>query len=417
MSAQAARSASPDQSDRLLWLAAAVLALLGASWLVISQPWSASELEASSEPSSAPLITAAPESGGTVVATPAQAGLDNPLRMAQLAYEAGMLVEPDNYSAWTLFARALAEDPGNLAAQQGLEAVAGELLKRAAAALEQGRFDDAELAVNRILAVLPKHAPAATLHEKITASAAEPAPAPRVAVEPVRPEIDTRRRQGEVSPPRVESARTPAPRAATPPVDRVAEHHGAFQLAMRSNRLLTPADDNAKAHVEALLAANPQHELTLSAQSILAEELLSRSKQALEALDADAARSWIDAAESISADAVALAAARARLDEQLISMESAKPLPASELTIREYVAPDYPGRALARGIEGWVDVEFIVATNGSTREVVAAEASHDRLFRNEAVEAVSQWQFEPRDFLGRFIEQRSYARIRFTLTE
>ena len=34
-----------------------------------------------------------------------RAALDNPLRMAQLAYDAGMLVEPEEYSAWTLFSR------------------------------------------------------------------------------------------------------------------------------------------------------------------------------------------------------------------------------------------------------------------------------------------------------------------------
>jgi hypothetical protein len=43
------------------------------------------------------------------------------------------------------------------------------------------------------------------------------------------------------------------------------------------------------------------------------------------------------------------------------------------------------------------------------------DASHETLFRREATEAVSKWQFEPKMFMGRAIEQSSYTRIRFVL--
>ena len=94
-------------------------------------------------------------------------------------------------------------------------------------------------------------------------------------------------------------------------------------------------------------------------------------------------------------------------------MESAKPVPASALKISTYVAPAFPQRANERSIEGWVDIEFTVGTDGKTRNVVVTDASHDALFRREATEAVSKWQFEPRIFMGRAIEQSSFTRIRF----
>ena len=96
-------------------------------------------------------------------------------------------------------------------------------------------------------------------------------------------------------------------------------------------------------------------------------------------------------------------------------MEIAKPVPASALKITTYVAPSYPARANERAQEGWVDVEFTVGTDGKTRNVVITDASHDSLFRREATEAVSKWEFEPRVFMGRAIEQTSYTRIRFVL--
>ena len=96
-------------------------------------------------------------------------------------------------------------------------------------------------------------------------------------------------------------------------------------------------------------------------------------------------------------------------------MESAKPIPASALKISTYVAPDFPQRASERNITGWVDVEFTVGTDGKTRNIVVTDASHETIFRREATEAISKWQFEPRVFMGRTIEQTSFTRIRFVL--
>ena len=106
---------------------------------------------------------------------------------------------------------------------------------------------------------------------------------------------------------------------------------------------------------------------------------------------------------------------RAALTEQLIAMEAAKPIPASALKILTYVAPDYPPRANERKLQGWVDVEFTVGTDGKTRNIVVTDASHEQMFRREATEAVQKWQFEPRVFMGRPIEQTSFTRIRFVL--
>jgi protein TonB len=94
-------------------------------------------------------------------------------------------------------------------------------------------------------------------------------------------------------------------------------------------------------------------------------------------------------------------------------MEAAKPVPASALKVKAYVAPVYPIRALDRKVEGWVDVEFTVGVDGATHDVTVTDASHEAFFRREAIEAVEQWRFEPRIFMNRPIEQRSYTRIRF----
>ena len=130
----------------------------------------------------------------------------------------------------------------------------------------------------------------------------------------------------------------------------------------------------------------------------------------------DRLRYAIDEAEGlVGATDDGVRKARAALTEQLIAMEAAKPIPASSLKISTYVAPDYPQRATERNIQGWVDVEFTVGTDGKTRNITVTDASHETMFRREATAAVEKWQFEPRVFMGRPIEQASYTRIRFVL--
>jgi TonB family protein len=404
-----------QQGDRLLWLAAGIVAAIGITWLVISKPWSAGP-----EPAAAP--AAAEVANATAPPMPARArpaagpsGLSNPLRMAQLAYEAGMLVEPEDYSAWTLFAGVLAEDPDNATAKAGLEAVSGELLRRASVALEQGRLDAASQSVERILAALPEHEKALSLGAEIESSRPKPAPAPAV-VRAAPPPAPAPRREAETRRADVAAPDIEAPRIAEP-VNPILAPHEAFQAAMRENRLLTPAENNAKHYVETMRALDPDNELTLAAQSLLSSELLGRSSQALEALDPEAAEFWIDAADSIASDRTAIAVARARLNERLVALESAKPIPASSFDIETYVAPEFPQRALQRSLEGWVDLEFTVLADGSVSEITVSDGSHERFFRSEAAAAVAQWRFAPRVFMGSAIPQRSYTRIRFTIQD
>jgi TonB family protein len=212
--------------------------------------------------------------------------------------------------------------------------------------------------------------------------------------------------------PRVARVETPAP--APPKVDPVKEASEAFDKAMSDGRLLTPADTSAKHFIGVLDRIEANSAATRRARNALSLELLSRATQSIEALDPEAAGIWIDEAEALlGGNDEGVRKARAALTEQLIAMESAKPVPASALKIATYVAPEYPQRALERNIEGWVDIEFTVGTDGKTRDVSVTDASHDSYFRREATEAVSKWTFEPRQFMGRTIEQSSFTRIRF----
>jgi protein TonB len=402
----AAKKQSSNQADLLLWIAGGAIAAVGVSWLVITQPWKgggddeeiAVAMATPSSTAAPPALTAPAQAVADDAAAVPDAELDNPLRMAQLAYDAGMLVEPDEYSAWTLFSRVLKSEPGNAAAVAGLTKVADDLVRRGETALDQGRFDDARATVERIRAALPNHPGAKQLALKIWPDVGRPAPVlPQPAVQVAK----------------VETAPTTPPK---PQVDPIVEAYAAFEKALGEGRLLTPTDQSAKHYVGVLNRLNVDHDSTKKARTALSLEFLSRAAQSIQALDPQAAGIWIDEAEALlGATDEGVRKARSALTEQLIAMEAAKPIPASSLKIVTYVAPEFPQRASERNITGWVDVEFTVGTDGKTRSIVVTDASHDQMFRREATDAVAKWQFEPRVFMGRPIEQTSFTRIRFKL--
>lgn len=59
------------------------------------------------------------------------------------------------------------------------------------------------------------------------------------------------------------------------------------------------------------------------------------------------------------------------------------------------VAPVYPARALSRGLEGYVDLEFFVTPAGTVRDPVVS-FSTSSLFERAALRAVLKFKYKPR---------------------
>ncbi|MEJ2514302.1 MAG: energy transducer TonB [Gammaproteobacteria bacterium] len=80
------------------------------------------------------------------------------------------------------------------------------------------------------------------------------------------------------------------------------------------------------------------------------------------------------------------------------------------------VAPIYPSRAQARGIEGWVLVEFTVTSAGTTRDPVVVEAEPAGYFEEAAMQAVLKFRYKPRVVNGNPVEVAGVRNlIRFEL--
>lgn len=82
----------------------------------------------------------------------------------------------------------------------------------------------------------------------------------------------------------------------------------------------------------------------------------------------------------------------------------------------ERVAPEYPERAERRGIDGTVEVEFVVTPDGSVRDITILDESPRGLdFGPAARRAIAQWQFEPFRRDGEAVERRLDMAVEFVL--
>jgi periplasmic protein TonB len=81
------------------------------------------------------------------------------------------------------------------------------------------------------------------------------------------------------------------------------------------------------------------------------------------------------------------------------------------------VAPVYPPRAAARGLEGYVVVQYTVTTTGETKDITIVESSSS-LFDRAAVESAQKYRYKPRVIDGTAVEVAGVTtRIEFVLED
>lgn len=415
----------------------AVLLAVGAA-LYRHSPW---------ESPQAPPPQAA-ETSEAPAAAPA-AGIERLLGEAEQALEDGRYVEPAGRNAVESFRAVLALDPANPAALDGLTRTADLLLVEAEFALLDGNLAAAARALDAARIASPQHLRLEEFSTRLGEERAKllapnrPAGATRPAatVAAAAPARTDRELQWEralagardaIGRSQTAQAAEWIARAAELGVDPAAVQQLEAQLdALRSatereenarllalanqrlaqGRLVEPATDSAQHYLDLLRASDPGFAGVADTAALLGERLLA------EALQARAA------GRASEADRLFAAAAGFASPEQLRAARSETPpragqpagaagvQPESTLVRLSYAPPAYPQRAAARGIEGWVDVEFTVGADGRPRDARIVNASPRGVFDSAALDAIADWRYQPPP--GG--EARVGLRLRFTL--
>jgi protein TonB len=82
-----------------------------------------------------------------------------------------------------------------------------------------------------------------------------------------------------------------------------------------------------------------------------------------------------------------------------------------------YQAPmQYPPRAKARGIKGYVVLSLLVGVTGEIEQVEVIESYPEGIFDEAALQGVNQWRFEPATYQGQAVRAWARQRIRFDLS-
>ena len=79
------------------------------------------------------------------------------------------------------------------------------------------------------------------------------------------------------------------------------------------------------------------------------------------------------------------------------------------------VPPDYPQRAISRGLEGWVQVQFTITGTGSVKDAVVVKSS-SKIFEEAALKSILRWRYNPKIEGGVAVDRVGVQTIiRFTL--
>jgi protein TonB len=172
----------------------------------------------------------------------------------------------------------------------------------------------------------------------------------------------------------------------------IARYAKAAQDRLASGNLLTPANDSAVSNAERLRLLDVRNPTTVQVVRDVRARLLTDARARLgSGRPADAA-AMLDAAESLGGDSDLgdLRAALANAQQAAASAAAAPKLPPLKMT--RPPRPKYP--ASAKGVEGWVRVEFYVTPEGRTERVRVLSSEPAGLFDAAAIAAMESARFE-----------------------
>jgi protein TonB len=175
----------------------------------------------------------------------------------------------------------------------------------------------------------------------------------------------------------------------------IARFAKAAQDRLAAGNLVTPPNDSALSNAERLRQLDARHPTTLQVVRDVRSRLVSEARSRLTAGRPAEAAPLIDAAESLGGDAdlAELRASLAAAEQKLAAAAAAPKLPPLKMT--RPPKPRYP--TAAKGVEGWVRVEFYVTPEGRTERVRVLASEPAGVFDGAAVEAMEGARFEEFD--------------------
>jgi protein TonB len=190
----------------------------------------------------------------------------------------------------------------------------------------------------------------------------------------------------------------------------------AFNQSLEQGHILEPATDSARYYLGQLTQADAGSTATQLARGAYRTRVLAEAGNALHTQDLAGARRWLAEARAAGADGAVVGALETALSAaQNEAAQANTYVNESTLTRTRYVAPQFPEVARQRGIDGWVDLQFLVGTDGTVSDVAVVGAQPAGMFEDAALDAVRHWRYRPVMREGHAVSQRARVRVRFAV--
>jgi len=365
------------------------------------------------------------------------------LARGEMALATDRLVDPRGNNAVEYYRSVLALQPDNPGAHTGLERVGMKMEARVLEALQERDAARGATALATLQHAVPEYPRLDQLRAELLALSRSSRSPISVASPPEPVKRPPARTSAPASTPGAKAATTQTAPTPTPSVDAPAPGAAALtvtapaaaataaaaagsdptpseldNVARLRGRgiLLEPPVNNAYEQLLALRAKYPYSIGVRTEQQQLASTFLDRTRTALAAGDVALASAFLSRVDNL----VPNMAATKSLQTQLATLQqqsqfNSNIVQAKTLKRVREVPPVYPRDAERQKLSGWVDVEFTVAPDGSTQDLVVRGAEPQRTFDQAAIDAVKRWRFEPIMRDGTAVAQRAALRIRFEL--
>jgi TonB family protein len=286
------------------------------------------------------------------------------------------LVEPRNDSAAYYLTQARAAGASAAALQSQSQEIYKRLTQAEHAAIDQRRFADAD----RVLADLRTYgAPAATIASL----------------------------QHDLSSARGQQA------AAVP---EQPQYLDLAQSRLAQGKVTEPDNDSALFYVNQLRATDPKNSGLARISSAVQAQILEQARAALDSAQPARAETLLQMAAGLGASAD-LAPLTQRLAQLKLTATGPPEVLEASLTRAKAIELDYPSDALRRGVEGWVDVSYVITTEGKVTTIKVLDSSPKNVFDAAATRALARMRYKPATQGGKSIAVSSKLRISFRLSK
>jgi TonB family protein len=185
------------------------------------------------------------------------------------------------------------------------------------------------------------------------------------------------------------------------------------QARLAQGKLTEPDNDSALYYLNQLRAADPKNSAVAQLSGAVQAQILDRANAALGANDMEKAEALAQMAAEVGGSPD-LDAFNGKL-RQRIAMSDLPQVAEKTLTRVNKLEVQYPTRAMQDNVEGWVELGYTVAANGSVTNVKIVGSQPANIFDAAATRAVGRLRYKPPLKDGKPISVGTMVRIVFVV--